>query len=300
MILLLAVAAALACDPVAPQVAAAHAAFDDAELGAARAALDRAYASLACQERVVETADLLALYRLDGVVSLASGDPQRAVWAVLRAVAADHVTGISAEEEGPELYATYRTWQARLAPTLVSVTVAGPGTVWVDGRPARAHQPLRVAQGEHLVQEEGPAGLTSRVIELSHDWVAGAAPGAAPPPGLPAPVAAAPLPIPAPAAPAPPAPVSRTARRDVPSTVTWITGLALGAAGGAALGWAAWQEEQFLADPPTAPTDGARVDAVRAEASRIRWTYLGGYGLAGVGGGLFVGGVAGAAVHTRF
>lgn len=293
MILWLA-AAALGCEPIAPQVAAAHAAFDDAELASAREALDGAYAALTCQERVVETADLLALYRLDGVISLAQDDPARAVWAVLRAVAADHVTGISAEDEGPELYATWRTWQARLAPSLVQVTVGGAGTVWVDGRPVRATTPLRVAQGEHLVQEDGPNGLTSRIVELSHDRAFGAPGVLAPAPVLPAVVPPEPL------APPPPVTADRRPRRDVPSTVSWISGLALGAAGGVMVGWAAWQEAEFLEDPPGSGTAEGRVDAIRAGSSRIRWTYLGGYGLAGLGGGLFVGGVTGAAVHTRF
>lgn len=293
-------AAAWACEPVAAQVEAARASFDDAEVDAARAAIAAAYASLLCQESVVETADLLALYRLDGLVSLATDDPQRAVYAVLRAVAADPVTGMSAEEEGPELFGMYRTWQARLAPALVQVTVDGPETVWVDGRPARATLPLRVAQGEHLVQSEGTSGLTSRIVEISSDWRAGDVPG------LPAPVAPAPAPAPQPIT----VPV-HTRRRDGVSTASWISGLVLGAAGGAGIGWAAWQEREFLSDPyaddayggcpRTAPCwPAARADAIREDEQRIRWTYLGGYGLTGLGGSLLVGGLAGAAIHTRF
>jgi hypothetical protein len=298
-------AAALACDPLDVDLAAARHSVDDAELDDARRSLQAAYDGLGCQSAPVPTADLLALYRLDAAVAFAQEDEKAALYAVLRAVAADHVDGMSADVDGPDLAALYHIWAARLAETLVTVSVQGGGTVWVDGRAATDGQPVHVAQGEHLIQVQTASSLDSQVVELSADraFATGS-------PLVPAPVPL-PVPTPVPLPPPLPAPIAATRHHlDVPSTVGWISGLAVGAAGGALLGWAWLQEQAFLGDSYVDATYGgcargapcyapARTDAIRADTERIRTAYVAGYSLAGSGGLLFTGGAFGAAIRAR-
>ncbi|MBA2321315.1 MAG: hypothetical protein H0V89_09180 [Deltaproteobacteria bacterium] len=290
---------ALACEPLAAQVVAARAAVDDAEIAVARAHIDGAYKTLPCQETPASTQDLLALYRLDGVVALAAEDRARAVYAVLRAAAVDPVSAIDAERDGPELASLFGTYAPALAENRVAVRVADGGTAWVDGRPVRLGEVLEVAKGEHLVQIESPDGLVSTLESVSADRELRTGKLVAVPPEPATPGSALP----------PPAPrVSR--RADVPSRIAWISGLALGAAGGAALGMAWTSERNFLAEPYQDDAYGGcargepcwasgRAAEIDADAQRIRLFYAAGYGLTGVGGALFVGGVTGAAVRPR-
>jgi len=282
-------AGAWACEPLAPQVVAAREAVDDAEITIARSRIEAAYRALPCQELPVATADLLALYRLDGVVALAADDSPRAVYAVLRAAAVDPLRAIDADRDGPDLAALYATYAPPLAASLVTIAIEDGGTGWIDGRPLRAGAPIRVAKGEHLFQLEGPAGLATSVERVSTDralrtGILGGAP--------------------------PPAPPGIERRIDFASRAVWISGLVVGAAGGALLGvaWRAEQafEEESYQDPTyggcerAAPCWGTnRTGEIRADARRIRLFYGAGYGLAGAGAALVVGGATGAAIRPQ-
>lgn len=297
MIVALWAAAAAACDPLPEQLVRAQAALDDAEVAQAKEILSRAYASLSCQTEVVGTDALRTLFRLDGVVELAADDKNAAVYAVLRAVAVDPIDGFDPAREGPELFALYQTWAARLGPARVRVSASPDQEAWLDGRPVRADAPLEVAQGEHLVQIRSASGFESRIAEISTDLHLGAAsPVVGPPP---------------PPAPADPASPPSTRRRDWPSTVAWVGGALVGAAGGGVIAWGGAREAAFVAHPFDADAYGgcaradacypdARATAIQQSAQQVRWTYLTGYGLAGGGGALFLCGLTGALVHTRF
>ncbi len=304
-------AMAFGCEPLGQRLTEAQAALDDAEVALARAAVDGAYKSLECQQQVVEPEELLALYRLDGVVALAAGDKGRAVYAVLRAGAIDPVSAIHPQEHGPDLAFLFATYAAPLGASLIAVSVDDSRSVWIDGHPIGL-VPLGIARGEHVVQVGTPGALASRVVEISADTIFHEGePGPAPLLGPPVERAAPPSP-PMPLLPEPVAaliPVEHP--HDVPSRVVWIGGLAVGAASGAAfvLGWTA--ERDFNADPYQAETyagcqrdepcwSTGRTEEIRAASDRVRLFYLAGYGLAGAGAGLFLSGATGAAIHTRW
>jgi hypothetical protein len=311
---LLAVAfAADTCLPLGPQVDHAWEQYRDAEVEEAKAILQEAYGSLACQEEVLSTDDLLALYRLDALVSITQDDQKGAVYATLRSVAARHVDGGPPEEYGPTLAELYDTWASRLGAALVEVSVEGGGDVFVDGRQVLPAAPIQVAQGEHVVQVLLPGRpAASEVVDIGEAYVVrtGVAapevlPGVAPAPtgdGVQTfvPVPAVPEPVPAYTEPAPapvPAPVLVPVEPPPPTTrrkrPVWAFGGAALAGGGAAfaLGSAMVSERNFLADP-YAVGEG-RADAITRDAQTIRTFYLLGYGLAGVSAGLLTVGVVG-------
>ncbi len=297
-VLLSSPAVAQPCPDVGAQVESAWSSYQLAELEAAKQALTVALDALSCQPRVVAPVELLSLYRLDALVSLTQDDRKGMVYATLRAVAAEHVDGRPPEMYGPELQAQYDAWAQRLGGQLVTVSVDGGGTVWVDGRPATATQPLQVAEGEHLIQIEGAEGLVSQVRELvASEVIATGLPGPSPvsvsgPVPLPDPVPVAPEPVPAPT----PRPVTRSGRRR--PAALWLATLAAGAGSGLALASGYRSEQSFETSPYLASNflgcdfgspcyPQARADAIRQDALRINAAYGVGYGLAGVTVGLF-------------
>jgi len=301
---LAAAAGAQTCPDLQEQVAQAWAAFNDAELERSKEIMEQAHGSLACQTAIVPTEDLLALYRLDALVSLSQDDQKGAVGATIRAVAADHVDGAPPEGEyGPELADLYQSWVARLAGTLVTVRVDGGGFVWVDGRRADALNPIEVVEGEHLIQVEIPNLVRSEVSDLSDDYVVYTG---IPGPELPIPV---PEPEPEPVIPAPqPAVVAPAEGRRRPLGV-WIAGGVTAALGGAALLTGYRSELSFQASNYDADTylgcargqacyPQARADTINNDALKIRVAYGTGYGLTGVGVGLMGIGIIGLPSRT--
>lgn len=280
------------CPPLGPQVDSAWAAYRDAEVDDAKAVLQEAYGSLACQTTVLTTDDLLALYRLDALVSITQDDQKGAVYATLRAVAAQHEGAVPPDDYGPTLAELYGTWSERLGGTLVEVRVDGGGEVYVDGRAVPAGGALSVAEGEHVVQVATGEAVRSEVLDLSdaHIVQTGVPGPSAVPAFTPAP---APAPAPAPVAPVPrsadPAPVRAGRRRPA-----WAFAAAGLTAGGAAfaLGSARVSETNFLADP-YAGLGSTRAEVIRRDAQAIRSVYLVGYGLSAVSVGLLSVGVVG-------
>lgn len=287
------------CADVPAQVEVAWAAYNEAELEKAKALLAEAYGNLACQRAVLSADALLALYRLDALVSLTQDDRKGAVYATIRAVAVDHEAADPPPEYGPELAELYDTWSTRLGEMLVTVTVADGGTAWVDGRRVAHDAPLKVVEGEHLVQIEGIGGVTSEVREVAIDLSLTT--------GIPlvAPSDPEEVPVAAPVAPLPP---KREAGRRRPAALI-VTG-GLGAAlGGAALASAWRSESSFLADDyHRGAYDGceqgtrcyasAREAAIAEDAQLIRMLYVGGYAFSGLGAGLLGIGIVGLPVRT--
>lgn len=293
------------CPDLSEQVVAARALFDDAELESAKSAIEKAYGTVGCQVRVVETEELLALYRLDGLVSLALGDPKGATYATIRAVAADHATGAPPAEYGPELAEEYRTWSSRLGSALIYVRVAGAGTVWIDGRELDASRWVQVAEGDHLVQVKTSTGFRSEVAVLGADHiVVTGEPGPNPvllPEPAPAPTPSpVPVPVPVPIGPDPdPVPTGR--RRPA---AFFVTGILSGALGGAAIFWGSEQEKLFIGRQYDDDIyggclstqdcyEGARVREIRGDADLINGIYATGYGLSALGAGLLTAGAVG-------
>jgi len=291
MLLLLAAIAHASCPDIPPQVEAAWAAFNDAELETAKTVLEGANASLGCQSAVVTRDDLLSIYRLDALVSLTQEDQRGAVYATLRAVAADHENGGPPPEYGPELAELYETWASRLGESTIHITAAGSGAVWIDGRAVDADTGLRVVEGEHVVQEVVDGAVTSEVLELSADFVVGT-------PAAPVEAAPEPEPVPEPQPAALPEPVVAT---EAPSSrgrrrpaALWISGLASAAAGGTSLFLADRTESRFIANPYNAGAYGEctvhqtcyeveRQARIQSDATGVRVMYAGGYGLTAAG-----------------
>lgn len=279
LVLLIANALAAPCPDVAVVVDEAWAAFDDAELQLAKEHLGRAVESLSCQERVVETDELIGMFRLDGLVSLAQEDRRGAVYASIRVVTIDP-SAVPGEELGPDLAEMHATWAERLSETQVEVQVDGLGDAWVDGRPVLEDAPLTLVAGEHLVQARDATGWHSRVVEISEDTQLAIGTGLEllpvvrlpdPPPDL------------------DPEPGGFNRRTPM------LIGGGIGVAGGiGSVVWAFSREQSFHDDPYDAPSYGScnladpcyadeREKQIRGDASAIRALYATGYILTGVG-----------------
>jgi hypothetical protein len=298
--------AAAACPDVPSQLEEAWAQFDDAEVEQAKSVIERAYDSLACQESVLDNEELLALYRLDALVSLALGDEKGAVYATIRAVSANPEESPPAEL-GPELRDLFGTWSSRLANVAVDVSVADGGQAWIDGRLVTSGSPLVVVEGDHLIQTKTPDGLVSAVVELSKDHVVttGVDAVAAVPVPEPEP---APLPAPLPVEPQPVAPLPKPAKeaRGPRNRPMWLIASGIGTTvlGGATLAWGGISEQRFVTTQfhdeeyagcqrGSSCYDQARADAITSQAIRVRTLYTVGYSLVGAGAGLTVTGVVG-------
>ena len=308
LVWLSAVAFAQPCPEVPDQVERAWAAFNDAELEGSKEIVAEANDSLSCQTALVPTEDLLALYRLDALVSLSQDDRKGAVGATLRAVAADHVNGAPpVEKYGPELAELYQSWADRMSGALVNIRVDGGGFAWVDGRRADTLNPIQVTEGMHLVQVEIPNLIRSELVDLSADYIVYTGiPGPELPMPMPVPV---PVPVANPVSPAPvPMPISPSGRK---RPLALIIGGGVGAAlGGAALVTAFRSEQSFKSNLYQAANyDGcaradpcyaqARVDVINGDANRIRVAYGAGYAFTGVGVGLLGIGVIGLPASGR-
>ncbi len=306
------------CPPLADHVDSAWDQFNDAELEAAKDSIGAAYEVLGCQLEVVPAVDLMELYRLDGLVSVAGEDNKGAVYATLRAVAADHVTGAPTADYGPELADLYALWSARMSETLIEVTVTGGGKVWLDGRPVDAASPLQATEGEHLIQVLDGGVLASEMHDLSDNIEIRTddplPEGFVPPTPRPVPPTTPLQPGPVPQ---PPIPTPSGRGRAV---ALIVSGVVAGGAGGALLVAASGAEQRFDDDPYRDPDYNgckagtvcyadARAQAVRADAAQIRALYVAGYTATALGLGVVSIGVislpaqagpAGVAVHTRF
>jgi len=302
MWLILAITSARAddCLPTGEAVEQAWAEYNDAEVDQAKAILQEAYEALPCQAEVVSPSQLLDLYRLDALVSITQSDQKGAVYATLRAVAAQHEGARPPETYGPMLAELYDTWSQRMGGALVTVSVSGGGEVFVDGRSVAPSTPLQVAEGEHLVQIDDGEAVRSEVVDVAGDHTVTTglpgpalvpAPAPEPEPELP-PFAAPPVPV-APVAPVTPAPSPAEPSRGRRRPVWAFAGAALAGGGAAfALGSAYVSESRFLQDPYTG-LGAARTDTITKDAQAIRLAYGFGYGLAAISGGLLTVGVIG-------
>lgn len=284
-------ALAAPCADVPAQVAVAWDAYEEAELERAKSLLAEAYAGLACQRAVVPPEALLALYRLDALVSLTQEDRKSSVYATIRAVTVDPEHADPPPEYGPELAELYALWSARLGETFVTVSVADGGSAWVDGHLVDHTTPRRVVQGEHLIQIQGPLGVTSEVREVAVDTALTT--------GVALPLGVVLTQTPGPA---------HDPRRKHPAA--WlVTGGLAGALGGAALA-TAWRSEQVFLDNPYQADAYAgcargedcwaanRRTTIDRDAWRIRAAYVGGYGFTGIGVALLGVGIVGVPVRT--
>lgn len=299
-------ASAQVCPDVPAQVEQAWAAFNDAELEHSKEIIAAANESLSCQTSLVPTEDLLALYRLDALVSLSQDDDKGAVGATLRAVATDHVDGAPPEAKyGPELAELYRSWADRMSGALVTIRVDGGGYAWVDGRRVDTLNPIQVVEGEHLVQLVIPDLIRSELVDLSADYIVYTGiPGVELPYPIPVP-----QPDPDPAVVPDPAPRVASTNRKRPA-VLLIGGAASAILGGAAFATGFRSEQSFKANAYGAPHyDGctrnqgcyaqARVDVINADAFKIRAAYGAGYAFTGVGVGLLGLGAVGLPADAR-
>ena len=309
ILLLVASLASAACPDLDERVEAARALFNDAELQAAKQEIAAAYEGLACQGRVITTDELVALFRLDGLVSLTLEDTKGATYATIRSVAANHDSGAPPAEFGPALAEMYATWSERLGGQLLWVRVAGSGLVWIDGREVDGRTFIEVAEGEHLIQVRANATLTSEVLDLRADHVVQTGqPGPGPAP-LPQPASVAaplpvPVPVPVPVAPVPTPPDELVLGPRRHPAGFFVGGVLSAGAGGGAMWWASQQEALFLDTIYDAEvyrgcfkgsdcyTD-ARSQEIRGDADRANIGYAVGYGLSALGVGLVTAGAVG-------
>jgi len=281
-----ATALAAPCPDVAEDVAAAWAAFNDAELATAEQRVDEAVDHLTCQERIITTDELLELYRLDALIALAQEDRKGAVYATIRMVTIEP-TAAPGEELGPEIAELHESWAVRLSETRVSIYVEGEGDAWIDGHPMGGPSgPTTVVAGEHLVQAHDAAGWHAVVREIGEDTRASVGEG------LDLVGLGETLPEPVPVEPDPPEKRSTFNR---PHRVGLLVGGGVAVvAGGTAIAWAFSREAKFNAATFTPPSFGdcdqgeecyplEREKAIRSEASLIRAVYGTGYALTGVG-----------------
>ncbi len=291
--------------PLPERVQGAFREYNDAEVEAAKDILAEAYTELVCHRRVVTSAELLDLYRADGLVSISLSDNKGAVYATLRAVAVDHASGAPPEAYGPYLRELYDTWASRAATELIEVAVHGGGTVYVDGRPLVHGVPVATTAGEHLVQIEVGGVYRNEVLDLTDDHVV--VTGTPPPPG-----AVAPAPAPEPALdPVEPEPVAAPTPEAVPPEPppeegrgrrrpAWaFAGAAVAAGGGAFALGSAMVSEQNLKRDPYAGYGDAREEVIRKDQQTIRVAYGLGVGLSAVSAGLLTVGAVGFKVSAH-
>jgi hypothetical protein len=278
-----------ACPDVDALVDDAWAAFDDAEVERARELVGQAHSALTCTPRAMELEELLELYRLEGLVSLAQMDRRGAVYATIRAVVADP-SAPPPPDYGPDLSELYALWAERMTGTTGAVRVYGTDVVYVDGRLVTSE--LEVLQGEHLIQVQDAAGWRGEVVEvgLSHDVETSGAsrdrPATVVPVGLdepdPAPETVATRPV-----------KSGSGAKTRRAVMLSLSGVAI-VSGSVLAGSGFMREGAFDDDPFDAPTYGgcganapcyaeARQGAIEAEARAINGLYGMGYGLIGVG-----------------
>ncbi|MBW2254741.1 MAG: hypothetical protein JRI25_09120 [Deltaproteobacteria bacterium] len=283
LLLWMATALAAPCPDLTEVAEEAWAAFNDAELQEAKGHLKRAADSLTCQERVVVTEELLRLFRLDGLVSLAQEDRKGAVYATIRIVTIDPDAAPS-KELGPELAELHQTWADRLGESTISVSVRGLGEAWVDGRVLTQDVPFQVIAGEHLIQVYDDAGWHAAVRELSEDTVLVTGQGLEV-------VSLDALEPDPPELPIPELPPPSTRRHRTSMLLTGSIGVA-GGAGVLGYGWS--QERAFKRRDYDAPSYGgcaagescydlAREKEIRNDASTVRALYATGYVLTGIG-----------------
>lgn len=271
-------ALAAPCPNVDGLIDQAWSAFDEAEVELARKRIAQAHDALSCQQDVVEREQLLELYHLDALASVAAEDERAALYAIIRGVTLDP-EAMPPEDVGPELFAQHQQWAARLRSDRVEIRSTDDlVSVWVDGQEV-VGEPLPVVVGEHLVQVREDGAWTSRVLELSEGGGVH---------GLPIEVQAVKKP-----SGAPPAPPKRN-KGVRPGLVAG--GVSLIVVGGGLVGVGSvlekgWKDDPYLDSyggcaPEDACWSSARARQIGADARRANAFYLSGYTVAGVGVGL--------------
>ena len=236
------------CPGVRGQVDAAWDAFYDAELDEAKTIVSDAVQSLDCQSEVVDTATLLELYRVDGLISLTKEDRKGSVYATIRAVTVDPDAGPPADM-GPELAALHTDWAQRLSASQVSVRLVDGGEAWLDGREMIPGERVEVVAGEHLIQVRRDEAVVSYVEEITRIVVVTGEPvvleeGAAPLSTGPDPVVVTPVTVPEVVPIAEPI-VSEVNKKRRQSWELGLTGAVTTAAGGRCSGSPSWKNSVF-------------------------------------------------------
>jgi hypothetical protein len=282
--LLTAPALAGECVELSEQMAGAWAAFNDAELEQADALIELAHEQILCQGRLITADELLALYELDALVSLAMDDQDGAVFAVIRTVTADP-TRTPDPAHGPKLADLHQTWRRRLDAARLTLRVEGDTPLHLDGRPVEPGTTVQTLEGTHLLQWQGDSGLYTELRELIGDQTLFTSP----------PDVIDGTPVTAPAIEGEPVPVEPRRKRRAPGRpAIWGTGLGLAALGGGAVLAGYFIQERFEANPYDDATYGGcnrgqgcytdeREQLIQRDATLIRALYAGGYGLAGIG-----------------
>ncbi len=279
------------CPPLHEVHASAWEAFTDAELEIAQGILDEAIDNLACQQVQVGSQELFDLFELAALVAIGNEDEERAVYAVLRAIAV-YPEGTTRPDFGPELAELFDTWSTRLVDAQIPLQVRTSESIWLDGRALQPGSDESITAGDHLLQRREGDLWTSDVLSLDTPTTL---------------VTEGPLLVAAPFVPAlttgpalPSAPDIR--RRKRTKTILWLTGAGLGAAGTGLLLTGLIREQDFLANPYDAASYGgcaqgsgcwaAERDAViDADAQHISILYGVGYGALAAGVGLTVSGI---------
>lgn len=283
--------AAEPCVDVQERLTAAWSAFNDAEVVETERLLDLTISDLGCQTRPLEEEELFTLFAFDATASLANNDQDGATSAAIRGVTMAPDRQVDARF-GPEVAALFDTWRHRLRSASLTVRVAGPNPLRVDGHDLQPDALAVLVQGPHVLQWVTKAGFHTEVREIEGDvdvWTDRVEDAVVVVPERPQPPA--PPPTDTPTDPQPPV----TRRKSAPAV--WGTGIALAAAGGG-LVVAGWRlGERFEANPYSGPQGGvgpkqpgyaeARAEVIRQDATTIRAILGTGYGLLGVGGVLF-------------
>ena len=266
------------------------AAFYDAELERSREIVVEANASLSCQTEVVAKESLLALYRLDALVSVSQEDRKSAMYATIRMVTLDPAAAPD-DELGPVIAELHDTWSSRLAETTIKVTETGAGEAYLDGALVPA-EGLVVVEGEHLVQVRMHDGtFTSELREVAQALALETGGEVAPPDGGPNDPPDGPD-VKEPKEPKEPKPGSDDPRSHRVGLIATSGVLIAAGAGGATYAWS--QERAFLASSYNPPAfgecarlepcyAGQRRSAIIEDAKQIRLMYGVSYGVAAAG-----------------
>lgn len=291
LLLLASWAHAADCPPLAEVQSAAWEAFNDAELEIAQGILDEAIDNLSCQQVQVGSEELFNLFELAALVAIGNEDEERAVYAVLRAIAV-RPEGTSRPDYGPELAELFQTWSARLVDAQVPLQVRTKGPIWLDGRMLKPGSDRHITAGDHLLQRQQGDLWTSDVLSLdTPTQLSTEGPLLVPTPFMPQPIVGQALPTEA-----------SVKRRKRTKTILWATGAGLSAAGAGMLLTALIREQDFLANPYDDNSYGGcaqgsgcwaseREAAINDDARGISILYGVGYGTLAAGVGLGVSGI---------
>jgi hypothetical protein len=159
-------AVAAVAGPVGDRLAAARGHLTSADYGAALG--DLTDAENAARSASVSAADLGALYQTRAAVYYLDGDPGAALADLARAMAI-HPAATADASFGPDVARLYKTVQKAGVLRPIDVTIAGTGSVWLDGKEVPAGTTVALSGGDHLLQYPKGAGYDGMWVHLGHD-----------------------------------------------------------------------------------------------------------------------------------